>query len=414
MVINCVCGEKLGNQNTTKVASSPLSNVRTTTTDPISFQSIAAGNVDKRVALTVAPKTYQRDETLYAEKILRVLGEIKSRPEINLNPSAYFYGLLRNALGTSSGLIFPYTPTISFSHQTNYNPVDILHSNIAYQYYKNSPPPSISLSAKFTADNRDNALHMLSAIWFLVACSKCEFGEKSKYAGLPPPVLYLNGYDHLIDNIPVVITSVKYTYMDNKHYVNLVLDFSKKYEHRGEEWIGGDTTFNDSGFCRIYTSTSGTVTEKQNKVFEIKKGENETQYIGADYITDSAYSDPEVTDINEVWKTINGTESANYKSDNIAYSFWLPTDIQIDIGLAVQPNLLKVRKQWTLDDYKSGVLLTNDGKNPEVWAPDLITNDKLLSAKKLIYDGEMTGKDGLEKCGINGDYISFIPSGWTW
>ena len=145
--------------------------------------SIAYGNVDKRVALTVSPKTYQRDETIFVDKVIYTLGsKITTLPD--LRKGASFFGLLRNALGTSSGLIFPYTPTISFSHQANYNPVEIVHSNITYQYYKNSPPPSIGLTAKFTADNRDNALHMLSAIWFLIACSKCDFGEKSSYPGL--------------------------------------------------------------------------------------------------------------------------------------------------------------------------------------------------------------------------------------
>jgi len=350
--------------------------------------SIAYGNVDKRVALTVSPKTYQRDESLYVDKVLYTLGsKITTIPHL-LEGSA-FYGLLRNALGTSSGLIFPYTPTVSFSHQTNYSPVEIIHSNIAYQYYKNTPPPSIRLSAKFTADNRDNALHMLSAIWFLVACSKCDFGEKSNSPGLPPPVLYLNGYDHLMDNIPVVITSVAYSYPETKHYVNLVLDFSQAYNHRGKEWEGGDKTFDEHGFCKIYNNAETSISTPTSNI-------------------KNTYG---MLSFNN--KNLYATSS---RTKGINYSFWLPTDMQIDIGLVVQPNLLKTRKQWTLDGYKTGVLLTNDGKNPKVWLPGSIQSDQLLSSKQQQHsqpnDCPCTCKEPTSN--DTGKYVNFIPSGWTW
>ena len=328
--------------------------------DAKSGQSISHGNVDKRVSLTVSPKRYDRDETFFVDKVKYALGSGKIDVKGLKNGANAFYGLLRNALGSSSGLIFPYTPTVTFSHQTNYTPVEIMHSNITYHYYKNSPPPTISLSAKFTADNRDNALHMLSAIWFLIATSKCDFGEKSEYPGLPPPVLYLNAYDHLIDNVPVVITSVRYSYPENKHYVNLVLDFSQEYNHRGNEWKGGDTTFNNNNFCKIYTSEKSNVYERTwESLIKTNDGKDET-------------------------KKTNNSFYGDIHDEGLNYSFWLPTDIQIDIGLAVQPNLLKTRKQWTLNDYKTGWLLTNSGKNPPVWLPYAIQKDQLFGLQMSI------------------------------
>jgi len=361
---------------------------------PLGTLSIAHGKVDKRVALTVSPKTFQRDESLFVKKVQYVLGKEKERYSF-LEPGASFYGLLRNALGSSSGLIFPYTPTVSFTHQTNYSPVEVLHSNITYNYYKNSPPPSIGLSAKFTADNRDNALHMLSAIWFLVACSKCDFGEKSSNPGLPPPVLYLNGYDSLMDNIPVVITSVRYSYPEQKHYVNLVVDFSKEYRPEPFDWKPGDTTFNDTGFCCIY---------------------DERDYVGTGYTINNKLVKYDVE--NEKGEIVgHGTLEKN-TSKGMKYSFWLPTDIQIDISLAVQPNLLKTRKQWTLAGYKSGVLLTHSGKNPLVTIPGRF-NQKDLSAITAysLKNGVQcdTPKSGGQcECLSQLDKMQFIPSGWTW
>ena len=356
---------------------------------PGSAQSIAYGNVDKRVSLTVSPKTFERDETIFVDKVKYVLGKSQaSMPGLKKGTS--FYGLLRNALGTSSGLIFPYTPTVSFSHQTNYSPVEIMHSNITYQYYKNSPPPSINLTAKFTADNRDNALHMLSAIWFLIACSKCDFGEKSSYPGLPPPVLYLNGYDHLIDNVPVVITSVRYSYPETKHYVNLVLDFTKPYDHTS---FVNNANESDNNFCKIYTES-----QLQQSSYDWKL--KVTDGLGG---FDSSKEKSGTTQ----WKSDH--------SNGINYSFWLPTDIQIDITLAVQPNLLKVRKQWSLDGYKSGVLLTDSGKNPEVWLPSSIQTDQLLSAKQYAQQ-HLDGEEICQYPASNSPAIKykFIPSGWTW
>lgn len=414
---SCLCGCL----STFKKSSNTLDNNTRISTTTAKYQSIAAGNVDKRVALTVSPKTYQRDETLFADKVTRVLGE-KRVSQSWIKSGSYFYGLLRNALGTSSGLIFPYTPSVSFSHQTNYNTVEIIHSNMTYNYYKNSPPPSIKIDSKFTADNRDNALHMLSAIWFLVACSKCEFGEKSAYAGLPPPVLYLNGYDHLMDNIPVVITGVSYSYPEAKHYVNLVLDFSQEYNHRGKEWKGGDLSFENDSFCKIYTGSTLSVSEKEKRYVQYDLGDDHLSRVAGEFESRVApeYLD-RVKSIEDVWKPVGG-QSTSYKDNGIVYSFWLPTDIQIGITLAVQPNLIKTRKQWTLEGYKSGILLSNKGKNPPVMMPGKIGEEALSAINSFsLNTPENPGNDTSSQtcstpcpCGDEREQLNFIPSGWTW
>ena len=336
-------------------------------------KKISYGRVDKRVSLTVSPKTSTRDESLFVNKVRYVLGKKFQRPSWVLKGS-YFYGLLYNALGTSSGLIFPYTPSVDFSHSVNYESVDITHSNISYNYYKNTPPPGITLSAKFTADNRQNALHMLSAIWFLTACTKCDFGERSNgYGGTPPPVLYLNGYDHLIDNIPVVISTVGYKYPEDAHYVNLILDMSK------------DNT-SDSDFCKIYDIT--TTSEQREQTYE--KGE------------DNNYS----------WQFTNAKPKVTSHERGINMSYWLPTELSITITLKIQPNLLKNRKQWSLDDYKTGLLMTSKGKNPPVdpikWYEEIPEEFPVGTENgQQICDTKISLKEHISS-------TSFIPSGWTW
>ena len=352
--------------------------------------NISSSIVDKRVSLTCCPKTYSYNNGIFAKKILYVLGKKKqsvgwlSDGETNY---ADFYGLLYNSLSSSAGLIFPYTPKIGFHHSVSYDTTEITHSNLSFNSYKNTPPPTIDLIGKFTADTRENALHMLSAIWFCIACTKCEFGLQSAYngrAGLPPPILYLSGYDNLIDNIPVVISSVNYDYPDDLHYVNLVLDMSM------------DNTKSDENVCSVYDSYVKLETES-------KDGK-------------PVNSNP-------------GTAIVEQNLEVVRLSFWLPTELTLTLQLKIQPNLLKTKKQWDLDDYKTGLILTNKYKTTK-WGTNTVgyefeTEDEegkytYVNTQSSVMI-EHTDKDGnrtqVKKEGkpiYTRENFNSIPSGWTW
>lgn len=374
------CSKTVINATVNKVqpTNSKLYKEKTSSQGKISYSK-----VDKRVSLTCSPKTAGRDEQLFANKIKYVLGSAYyTSKNVNWLNGNKFYGLLRNAIGSSSGLIFPYTPSIDISHNVNYESVDITHTNLSYNYYKNTQPAEISMSAKFTADNRDNALHMLSAIWFLVACTKCDFGENSAYPGLPPPILYLNGYDSLIDNVPVIITRVSYKYPEDKHYVNLILDMNADNK-------------NNEAFCCIYDTID--VTKTYNKL----------------YSTPADIGSP---------KPIS-----TKKTEHLKLSFWLPTEISITLGLKVQPNMLKTRKQWTLDAFKTGLLLTEKGKNPSSIRKVISgTSVKETTKEVPLLQGGLTSNGELsqnlcttiKKYDVEYKYdvksTNYIPSGWTW
>lgn len=136
-------------------------------------------------------------------------------------------GLLRYLFYNTKGIVFPYTPDIDFNHQISYEETSIPHSNLNVQHYKNTPPPTIQLSADFTADTLENGLYMYGVIHFLRSVSKCEFGEEvvkdsnKDRAGVPPPILYLNGWGNFMINIPVVIKNFGIKLGNNKHYVHI-------------------------------------------------------------------------------------------------------------------------------------------------------------------------------------------------
>ena len=183
---------------------------------------------NKKVSLNVAPINKTKGVTNYItvnewnSRLSYILGDDTSK-------------LLYTHFKDTGGLVFPYTPDIEFQHTVNYEETDILHSNLAVQHYKNTPPPTISLKADFTADTPENGEYMYAVIHFLRSISKCEFGEKvaaySSITGIqsggnnreavPPPILYLNGWGNLIENIPVVITSFGISLGKEKHYVEL-------------------------------------------------------------------------------------------------------------------------------------------------------------------------------------------------
>ena len=155
---------------------------------------------------------------------------IKGNVEERINYVLGNKGFLHDMLYNTYGLVFPYTPTFSMSHQVNYDSTDISHSNLSIQNYKNTPVSSISIDAEFTADTEENAKYMLASIWFLRSCTKMDFGEKAKNPGLPPPILYLNGFGNFINNIPVVLTNFSINFPKDKQYISIIVN-----EH--EQWL---------------------------------------------------------------------------------------------------------------------------------------------------------------------------------
>lgn len=176
-------------------------------------------NYIKKVSLNVAPISNLNIANGMSEP------EWEARAGYILGDSS---GFLYKIFHNEGGIVFPYTPKVDFEHKVNYERTEIMHSNLAVSHYKNTPPPTITLQADFTADGEDNARYMYGVIHFLRAISKCEFGEslfsddkRKDYAGIPPPVLYLNGYGNYMINVPVVVTSFGINFEKNKHYVHL-------------------------------------------------------------------------------------------------------------------------------------------------------------------------------------------------
>ena len=119
------------------------------------------------------------------------------------------------------GVIFPYTPTINFNHSANYGSYETTHSVFQPQYYINTPNPTISVTATFTAQSEEEALYSAAAIHFFQSVTKSSFGESAN-PGKPPSVLLFSGFGALhAERVPVVLRNFTYTLIEDTDYVTV-------------------------------------------------------------------------------------------------------------------------------------------------------------------------------------------------
>jgi hypothetical protein len=156
-------------------------------------QAKVANNGDWRVRLSLAPGA----DYLY-----------------NATPS----GILQ-PLKNTGGVIFPYTPKISTSYTANYTPTDLTHSNYKGYYYQNSNVGEITIDAKFTAQDTNEAQYLLAVIHFFRSITRMFYGQDAQ-RGAPPPLVFLTGFgEYQFNQHPCVVSNFSYTMPDNVDYI---------------------------------------------------------------------------------------------------------------------------------------------------------------------------------------------------
>jgi len=231
-----------------KSSTSPQANFNRNTNGPLpsNFQLNNAGSIgptrDLKVPLGAQPNAVVR---VTEATITTLSGQSSStNPDLRVRlrvPSDYITSLTSGSslseLSALGGIIFPYTPTISFENKADYSSQTPTHSNYAINFYKNSSVSDISISGKFTVQNERDALVYLSSILLLKALTKMRFGGPAapsagagrgavNYSdpdsGAPPPVCRLDAYgDFMLKNVPVVITSFRTEWPDTVDFYSL-------------------------------------------------------------------------------------------------------------------------------------------------------------------------------------------------
>jgi hypothetical protein len=108
------------------------------------------------------------------------------------------------------------------SYQAKYDHKSPTHSNYPNHAYQYSQVSTIGISGDFTAQTASEAKYLLACMMFLRASTKMFWGSDPQ-AGMPPPVLYLNGYgENFFPNVPVVITDFTTSLPPDVDYVEVV------------------------------------------------------------------------------------------------------------------------------------------------------------------------------------------------
>jgi hypothetical protein len=121
---------------------------------------------------------------------------------------------LLSPLVITNGVLFPYSPQIAFQQDVEYNQTDMIQTNMTYEVYKRTPSVTITIAGKFTIQNQTEGQYAMAAIHFFRVASKMYFGTLAgANAGLPPPILLLNGYGtYMFNNLNCILKSHSWNY----------------------------------------------------------------------------------------------------------------------------------------------------------------------------------------------------------
>jgi hypothetical protein len=125
---------------------------------------------------------------------------------------------------TNNGIVFPYTPTISYEHKADYTDQKIMHGNYNQYFYQRSYVTPFTITGKFTVQNDGDAMAYLATVHLLRALTKMLYGGDTgdEMSGSPPPVCRLKAYgDYMLDGVPISITGVKFELPDAVDYYTL-------------------------------------------------------------------------------------------------------------------------------------------------------------------------------------------------
>lgn len=150
-----------------------------------------------------------------------------TRANLSLSPGSgnVFYrsnnaGILSPLLATN-GIIFPYTPIITLSHNAAYASQGVPHTNYSSVAYSGSSIDSMQVTGTFTVETQEEGRYVLAVMHFLRSVTKMFYGQDSN-RGTPPPVLRFSAHGaHMFNSFPVVVSGVTFTLEDATDYLNV-------------------------------------------------------------------------------------------------------------------------------------------------------------------------------------------------
>ncbi len=154
--------------------------------------------------------------------------EIDLRARLRAKPNVYAYNLLYADnpwmnLQNYGGMIWPYTPTITYSQDVTYESMGSVHTNQEMMAYTRTPATKLTVAGAFSSQTQREALYNLACIHFLRLVTKMSFGSsQNPQPGTPPPVLYFDAHGGgMFKSLPVVVTNFSITLPNEPDYVTV-------------------------------------------------------------------------------------------------------------------------------------------------------------------------------------------------
>lgn len=242
-------------------------------------------------------------------------------------------GLL-NPLKETGGLIWPYTPTISYNQDIDYQQIAMVHANQDFHVYSKTPAVQLQVNGDFTVQNQKEGAYALAAIHFLRTVTKMNFGENDPLAGTPPPVLLFNAYGPFVfSNLPVIVKGFNIEFPDSVDYVQVR--------------ASGITT----------TTTNRTVSSTREvplnipSVPTLPQGITPSTLLVDDYYEEQAAA--AAARIRPRTETITNTISSSATAAS-NYIVWLPSHFKISATLIVQHTPKQLRSTFNLPQFRDG------------------------------------------------------------
>lgn len=248
---------------------------------------------------------------------------VSLRPKPAAASRVYGNGLLK-PLAETGGLIWPYTPTISYNHNIDYQSIATVHANQDFHVYSRTPAVELQVSGDFSVQNQLEGRYALAAIHFLRTMAKMNFGDKDPAAGTPPPVLLFNAYGPFVfKNVPVIVKSFTAEFPDSVDYVEV-------------------------GVEGLTTTTTRVIERRQIEYRPEPDRYNVEPGVGGDQI-------PGLPGFTTIEVPVDRTSSAKNN-----YTVWLPSVFKISANLVVQHTPKQLRSRFELPRFRNGDINQTD------------------------------------------------------
>jgi len=269
---------------------------------------------------------------------------VSLRPKAAAANRVYGNGLLL-PLKSRGGLVWPYTPTISYQHPIQYETVSVTHANQDFHIYSRTPAVNIGVTGEFTVQNQQEGAYALAAIHFLRTMAKMNFGETDPQAGTPPPVLLFNAYGaFMFKDVPVIVKDFNVEFPQDVDYVQVTVS-------------GVQTTTTTTPGRSINTLITATplppLAEVPGTPYDIGGGvmRDPGPTGGADINYNAIPGGQGVRTWGQQTTTPSTTTS---RSTATQYTVWLPSMFKISCNMTIQHTPDELRKRFNLPAYING------------------------------------------------------------